>query len=114
MAKSASVWSAHVQPKWADAAIADIRPCAVRSWVGSPTAQGTGAATVENALGLLRAFTDMAVVDRRIPISPVTGIKPSRRRHQARGHLTHAQVDALASEARTQVIRRRGGSSVTG
>lgn len=113
VAKSASAWSAHVGPKWATTAIADVRPSSVRSWVASLTTQGAGAATVENALGLLRALTDSAVVDRRIPSSPVAGIKPPRRRHQARGYLTHAQVDALAREARTQIIRRRGGSTVT-
>ena len=113
VAKSASAWSAHVGPKWSTIAVADVRPSIVRSWVSNMTTQGAGAATIENALGLLRALTDMAVVDRRIPTSPLSGIKPPRRRHQARGYLTHAQVDALARETRTQVIRRRGGSHVT-
>ena len=74
---------------------------------------GAGAATIENALGLLRALTDMAVIDRRIPLSPLVGIKPPRRRHQSRGYLTHDQVDALATAIRTQVIHRRGGSVVS-
>lgn len=99
--------------QWSTTAVADVRPSTVRSWVSNLTAQGVGAATIENALGLLRALTDMAVVERRIQASPVSGIKPPRRRHQARGYLTHAQVDALSRETRTQVIRRRGGSHVT-
>ncbi len=113
VAKSTSAWTAHVGPKWAETAVADVRPSSVRAWVGGLTKDGAGAATVENALGLLRALTDMAIVDQRIPSSPVTGIKPPRRKHQSRGYLNHGQVDALATAARTQVIRRRGGSTVT-
>jgi len=73
VAKSASAWSAHVGPKWAETAVGDLRPSAVRAWVGGLTQAGAGAATIENALGLLRALTDMAVTDQRIPSSPVGG-----------------------------------------
>lgn len=113
VAKSTSAWNAHVGPRWSRTSVADLKAFAVRSWVADLARAGAGAATIENALGLLRGLTDMAVIDRRIPSSPLVGVKPPRRRHQSRGYLTHAQVDALANAVQTQVIHRRGGSVVT-
>ncbi len=43
----------------------------------------------------------MAVDDRRIPRNPCTGVKAPKRRHRARGYLTHQQVELLADEVGT-------------
>lgn len=103
-AKAESAWSAHVEKRWASTPVGDISPAAVRRWTADLTAAGAGAATVENALGLLRAVLEQAVEDRRIVRNPSDGVKAPRRRHRPRGYLTHDQVDRLAVE----MTRARG------
>ncbi|MGE5696115.1 MAG: hypothetical protein ACM4D3_13040 [Candidatus Sericytochromatia bacterium] len=58
-------WAAHVQPRWSAVAAADVTTSEVRSWVADMTMAGAGAATVENALSVLRQILAMAVQDRR-------------------------------------------------
>src|ERR1700739_3599375 len=66
-----------------------------------------GAATIENAFGLLRQVLAAAVEDRRIPRNPCEGVKLPKRKHADRGYLAHVQVAALASavERDPEVVR---------
>jgi integrase len=89
-------WSAHVAPRWSTVAVADLRTSDIRSWVQEMTGAGLGAATIENALSVLRQILEMAVDDRRIPRNPCVGVKAPRRQHRSRGYLTHEQVESLA------------------
>jgi integrase len=89
-------WTAHVAPRWSSVAAADVQTSDVRSWVQDMTAAGAGAATVENALSVLRQILAMAVEDRRIARNPCAGVKAPRRAHRPRGYLTHEQVELLA------------------
>jgi integrase len=98
VATRAFAWSAHVAPRWAKAAAADVRTSDVGAWVQDMTVAGAGAATVENALSVLRQILAMAVEDRRIARNPCAGVKPPRRRHRRRGYLRHEQVELLAAE----------------
>jgi integrase len=100
-------WPVHVAPRWGAVAAADIQTTAVKSWVQTLVESGAGAATIENAVSILRQVLEMAVEDRRIAKNPCAGIKLPRRKHRARGYLTHQQVELLASEVNTDatVIR---------
>jgi integrase len=89
-------WAAHVQSRWSAVPAADVTTSQVRSWVADMTAAGAGAATVENALSVLRQILAMAVEDRRIARNPCAGVKAPRRTHRPRGYLTHEQVELLA------------------
>ena len=89
-------WARHVEGRWSGVAAADVRTSDVRSWVADMTAAGAGAATVENALSVLRQILAMAVEDRRIARNPCAGVKVPRRTHRPRGYLTHEQVELLA------------------
>jgi site-specific recombinase XerC len=60
--------------------------------------EGAGAATVENALSVLRQILELAVKEKRLSRNPCIGVKAPRRQHRARGHLTHEQVEMLAHE----------------
>lgn len=68
---------------------------------------GANAATVENALGVLRMTLDLAVEDRRLARNPCSGVKAPRRQHRQRDYLTHQQVEELAQAVRSdpEVIR---------
>lgn len=89
-------WPVYVEPRWAGVAVADVQTTDVRTWIQSMTSSGAGAATVENAVGILRQVLEMAVEDRRIARNPCAGIKLPRRKRRPRGYLTHRQVEQLA------------------
>ncbi len=90
-------WGAHVRPRWERVAVAEVKPRGVRSWVASMTKAGHGAATVENAYGVLRMVLGAAVEDGRIARNPCDGVKLPKREHTDRGYLSHVQVAALAA-----------------
>ncbi|RIU38540.1 tyrosine-type recombinase/integrase [Mycobacteroides abscessus] len=102
-AARASAWTVHVQDRWHDVAVADVQTSAVRAWVGDmhrpekDGGSGAAAATIENALGVLRMVLALAVEDKRIPHNPCDGVKAPRREHSERAYLTHQQVDQLAT-----------------
>jgi len=92
-----STWISWVESRWADANVVDVKTSAVRSWVSEMVAADAGAATVENAYGLLRQVLGAAVEDRAIPRNPCDGVKLPKRLHSDRGYLTHARVVAIAA-----------------
>ena len=100
-------WPAHVEPRWGAVAVADVQTTDIKSWVKDLVDSGAGAATIENAVSILRQILEMAVEDRRIVRNPCAGIKLPRRTHRVRGYLTHQQVEMLAAavEANATVVR---------
>ena len=61
-------------------------------------AAGAGAATVENALSVLRQVLALAVEDKRLARNPCAGVEALSGSTRPRGYLTHIQVEALARE----------------
>jgi integrase len=98
VATRAYTWTSHVEPRWADVAVADVQTSAVRSWVQDMVTAGAGPATVENALSVLRQILALAVEDRRLSRNPCAEVKAPRRHHRQRGYLSHEQVELLACE----------------
>jgi integrase len=99
-------WTNRVEPAWGDVAVVDVKTTAVRAWVAKMAADDLGAATIENAFGVLRQAMGAALEDNRIPRNPCLGVQLPKRKHANRGYLTHAQVAALAAavEFRPEVV----------
>ncbi|WOC12567.1 tyrosine-type recombinase/integrase [Gordonia sp. MP11Mi] len=96
-----SAWSVHVSVRWSDVRLVDVQTSAVRAWVAElatdqPARKASSAATIENALGVLRMVCALGVEDRRIPRNPCDGVKAPRRQHSDRAYLSHQEVDELA------------------
>lgn len=96
MAARESAWATHVRDVWETKAVGEVQTSAIRAWVNDLAAQGSSAATIETALGVLRMILGLAVEDRRIPRNPCEGVKAPPRQHARRAYLTHQQVDELA------------------
>ena len=91
-----SAWITHVRDVWEPTPVCEVQTSAVRSWVNDLAAQGSSAATIETAFGVLRMILGLAVEDRRIARNPCDGVKAPAREHSRRAYLTHQQVDELA------------------
>ncbi len=109
LAKEDSTWTTHLARRWASTVITDVTRPSVRMWVADMTKDGAQAATVENALGMLRMVMDGAVGDFRLVRNPCDGVKPPRRKHADRGYLTYGQVRSLAKQLAVQPVAVRGG-----
>ena len=92
-----SAWDCWVSPKWRKTEVRQVRKSGVRTWVTEMTEEGAGAATVENAVGVLRLLMALAVEDKRIATNPAVGVKLPPRDHRPRAYLTHEQVWELAA-----------------
>ena len=92
-------WRAHVSDKWSELQITKVAPQGVKAWVADLVDAGTGVATIENALGVLRMVLKDAVDDGRLIRNPCDGINAPRRQHRSRAYLTHQQVEQLAVAA---------------
>lgn len=77
--RDASHWRVHVKPYWAGAPCGQILKPDVTAWVVQMQDAGTGAATIEAALGVLRAVLEIAVDARLIRSNPTAGVKAPRR-----------------------------------
>ncbi len=108
-AKQDTAWRVHVAPRWGSVPVSGITTPAVRAWVATMASNGTGPATIEVALRVLRGILEYAIEDHRLGRDPTKGVKPPRRGHSERGYLTHAQVAALAAEISTQPITFKTG-----
>ncbi|WP_264071718.1 tyrosine-type recombinase/integrase [Mycolicibacterium komossense] len=95
-AARASAWSVHVRDRWQDIAVAEVQTSEIRAWVTELSEGGAAAATIENALGVLRMVLAVAVEDKRLPANPCDKVKAPRREHSIRAYLTHQQVAELA------------------
>lgn len=91
-------WGLHVEPRWGEIEVRDIRTSDVRGWVAEMVTARTGVPTIENAIGILRMILETAVEDHQLPRNPCAGVKLPRRSHHARGYLNHEQVELLARE----------------
>jgi integrase len=115
-----SHWRCHVAPRWARVQVGAILRPDVSAWVvemetshrddcAKPkTCPGcrVGAATIEGAVGVLRAILDQAVDARLIRDNPARGVRtPRRKAHQDR--VLHPSEDALLLDALDRVAPGR-------
>lgn len=93
-----SAWRVHVQPRWGNIAISDIRPTEVQDWISKLTTERS-ATTVIRVFGVLAAILDDAVRDRRLLTNPARGTSLPRKVGKEKRYLTHPQVHQLAAAA---------------
>lgn len=93
-----SAWRVHVEPRWAEVRVADVRFTDVAGWVAELGGR-RGATTTIRAYGVLAAVLDDAVRDRRLLTNPARGVSLPRKVHRGHVYLDHRQVDALARAA---------------
>lgn len=93
-----SAWRIHVEPKWGDVPIGDIRFSTVQAWVAEMTSK-RGPVIVQTAHSVLSRILEDAVKDNRLSVNPAKGVKLPRRVKKPNAYLTHAQVHQLATES---------------
>lgn len=93
-----SKWNVHLQPKWANREVGSIRRPDISTWVAASVEAGVGAATIEQAVGILKRVLDYAVDAGKLSSNPAIDVKVPRAKKRAHTYLTIDQVDKLASE----------------
>jgi len=94
-----SAWRIHVQPQWGDRQVVSIEHDEVQEWV-TELAEKKSATTVTRCYGVLAAILDAAVKAKRVNANVARDVKLPRRTIRRRPYLTHAQVEALAEQAK--------------
>lgn len=95
-----SAWRNHVEPRWADTKIGNVKYSDVQAWV-TTLAGSLSASMVANTYSVLKRILDDAVRDRLIPASPIPAktIKMPKRSKGKNIYLTAEQLDQLATES---------------
>lgn len=94
-----SAWRVHVEPRWGEREVGDIRHSQVQTWV-SEMAKTSSATTVLRAYGVLAAILDAAVKDRRLTRNVARDVSLPRKPKGGKTYLTHQQVRTLAEASR--------------
>lgn len=77
-----SHWRNHVEPRWAKVPVGAILKPDVTAWVVQMERAGTGAATIQGCVGVLRGLLELAVDARLLRANPARGVRmPKRRAH---------------------------------
>lgn len=79
IARDRSHWNVHVEPRWARLPIGPILKPDIDGWVVEMETAGHGAATIQGAVGVLRALLGLAVDARLIRFNPAAQVKATRR-----------------------------------
>lgn len=96
-------WETHVQPRWGSRQVGSVKHSEVQDWVAELSRE-RAATTVLRAHGVLAAFLDVAVRDRRVSRNVARGIALPRKTPKSKPYLTHEQVDALAAASTYPVL----------
>jgi integrase len=92
-----SGWRVHVEPRWADVRICDVRYSDVQAWVTELSTR-LGPSVIKTACSVLARILDDAVKDQLLSRNPARGIKLPKRAPQRHVYLSADQLDALATE----------------
>lgn len=77
-----SHWRCHVEPRWGRTQLGSVLKTDVSAWVVSMQRAGVGAATIEGAVGVLRALFDQAIDAKILRVNPAHKVKkPERDAH---------------------------------
>lgn len=93
--RDASHWRVHVEPHWGRLKVGGVLKPDVTKWVTGMREAGTGAATIQAAVGVLRGLFELAVDARIIRANPARGVRTPRRPAPVDRVLTFDEEDAL-------------------
>lgn len=93
-----SAWRNHVEPRWKETRISDIRYSDVQAWIAL-LSKKIGPSLIANTYSVLARILDDAVRDRLLASNPARGVKLPKRPPRKNVYLTTVQLDALAVEA---------------
>lgn len=93
-----SAWRVHVEPRWVDVAIGNVRYSDVQAWVAG-LAGRRGPVIVATAYSVLARILDYCVRDRMLTSNPARGVKLPKRAPRRNIYLTAEQLDELATGA---------------
>lgn len=93
-----SAWRNHVEPRWTDTRIGDIRYSDVQAWITDLSGQ-LSASMVATVYSVLARILDDTVRDRLLASNPARGVKLPKRPPRHNVYLTAAQLDTLAVES---------------
>lgn len=93
-----SAWRNHVQPRWGDVQLQNVKYSEVQAWV-TTLAKKLSASMVANTYSVLARILDDAARDRLIPSNPARGVKLPKRTKRPNVYLTAAQLSLLADES---------------
>lgn len=93
-----SAWRNHVEPRWADTRIGNVRFSDVQAWVAE-LAEKLSASMVANTYSVLARILDDAARDRLIAANPARGVRLPRRAARRNVYLTAEQLHHLADES---------------
>lgn len=85
----------HIEPRWGAVRLAAVRHEDVQEWINQID---RAPATVRKVHRVLSQVLDFAVKSRRLTINPAKGVTLPSLVERPRRYLTHAQVEALATE----------------
>lgn len=92
-----SAWRNHVEPRWGETKISDVKFTDVQAWV-TGLAGRLSASMVANTYSVLARILDDAVRDRLIPANPARGVRLPKRTKGKNVYLTADQLAQLADE----------------
>lgn len=99
-------WATHVEPRWRDVRLADVRHSDVAAWV-TELAGSRSATVVIRAHGLLAGILDEAVRDRCLAANPARGVALPRKGRKQSRYLSAGDVERVAeAAARTALMYR--------
>lgn len=93
-----SCWRNHVNDRWSDKKLTEIKFSDVQAWVAE-LSNKLSASMVANTYSVLARILDDAVRDRLIPSNPARGVRLPKRTKKRNVYLTAAQLHRLADES---------------
>ncbi|BCP05625.1 site-specific integrase [Mycobacterium paraintracellulare] len=93
-----SAWRNHVQPRWSDVQLSNVKYSDVQAWVTLLSTK-LSASMIANTYSVLARILDDAVKDRLIPSNPSRGVKLPKRTKRPNVYLTREQLSQLADES---------------
>lgn len=94
-----SHYRVHVEPRWGEWPIGAILKPDVGTWVTEMTEDGVGAATIQGALGVLRAILESAVDAKLIKFNVTATVRATKRAAHLDRVLDDDEADALLANA---------------
>lgn len=91
-----SAWRNHVEPRWGDTQLVDVKFSEVQAWIAGLTLSPS---MIANVYSVLSRILDDAVRDRLIPANHARGVKLPKRTKRKNVYLTGEQLDRLAEES---------------